>query len=184
MIRHISGPLVIRGRKPLRCYHNCSCGGQSLTQDVNPSVMERPLLAQRLGPHGPLPRRNIHQRVRTPSRPAPEMSHQHQQRCGERSCRGPGGNKGAEGVFEDQGAEIKRRMSDGCDLKPTSPPLASAVITTLTRSVQKKYGQRFLSCTLHQKPWEGKWEVGGLCLFSHCIVSLVFQLPPPRRGVA
>lgn len=157
-----------------------------MTQDVNPSVMERPLLAQRLGPHGPLPRRNIHQRVRTPSRPAPEMSHQHQQRCGERSCRDPGGgaqggNKGALGpVFEDQGAEIKRRMSDGRDLKPTSPPSASTVITTLTGSVQKKYGQGFLSCTLHQKPWEGKWEVGGLCLFSRCIVSLVFQLPPSK----
>lgn len=100
--------------------------------------------------------------------------------------RGGGGTRGCVGwwVFEDQGVEIKRRMSDGCDLKPTSPPTTSALITTLARSVQKKYGQRFLSCTLHQKPWEGKWEVGGLCLFSRSIVSLVFQLAPLRRGFA
>lgn len=188
MIWHILEPLVIRGRKPLHCYHNCSCGGQSLTQDVNPSVMERPLLAQRLGPHGPLPQRNIHQRVRT-SRPTPEMSHQHQQRCGERSCRGPRGKQSVGGgaTLEDQDAKIKRRMNDGCDLKPTSPPSASAVITALTLSVQKKYDQRFLSGTFHQKPLEDEWEVTGLCLFSHCILSLVFQPPPHprlRSGVA
>lgn len=109
------------------------------------------------------------------------MSHQHQQRCGERSCRGLrgetiGGGGGA--TLEDQDAKIKRRMNDGCDLKPTSPPSASAVITALTRSVQKKYDQRFLSGTFHQKPF-GEWEVAGLCLFSHCILSLVFQPPPP-----
>lgn len=171
-----------------------------MTQDVNPSVMERPLLAQRLGPHGPLPRRNIHQRVEDSITTRPtETSHQHQQRCGERSCRGPRGEQGdggmgggGGGVFEDQSAEIKRRMSDGCDLKPTSPPSASAVISALTRSVQKKYGRRFLSCTLHQKKNPGRLNgksLGLVCFLAalcHLSSSSLPTHPPPlpRRGVA
>lgn len=61
LILRVSESLVIRGRKSLCCYHNCSSAGRSLTQDV----MERPSHAQQHGPHGPLPRRNIHHKARS-----------------------------------------------------------------------------------------------------------------------
>ena len=180
LILHIWDSLVIRGRKSLRCYHNCSRAGRSLTQDVNPPVMERPSLAQRLGPHGPPPRRNIHQRARTPSWPAPNMRPANGRGVESAAAGGPkGGKRGSEPGWplRTEPWKSKGEWAMGFGLRPAAPPPLPPPPRS-NHLFKTTCVNEICSGIFRAADFNPKWKEGrsALFVFPRCILSL---LPPP-----
>lgn len=145
--------LVIRGRKSLCCYHNCSRGARSLTQNVNPCVMERPS-------HVPPPPWTIHQR--------PGFNTGHLESTSRSSSTL---EMWRVGVSEEQmdwplRVEAWKSKEDEWWLWFKPPPLPFAVITTLNQCVYKKYARGFKE---HLKV-NGKWL--------HCLFCSLNSVTP------